>query len=74
MNDNMPENPRILIILLTVLLMISCGTARKAVDTPEETLPDQSGQIHQADSTERPDTFVPLHPPVVVPHTWREAE
>lgn len=26
------------------------------------------------DTTAKCDTFVPLHPPVVVPHTWREAE
>lgn len=26
------------------------------------------------DTTAKCDTFVPLHPPVVIPHTWREAE
>ena len=69
----MPENSRIGIILLTALLLVSCGTARRTADSPEDNLQDQAGQIHQGDSTERPDTFVPLHPPVVVPHTWREA-
>lgn len=28
----------------------------------------------QKDSVEVKDTFVPLHPPVVVPHSWRDAK
>lgn len=49
-----------------LLLLSSCGTAGRSVKT-------DAPEMSPADSTEKRDTFVPLHPPVVVPHTWREA-
>lgn len=45
-----------------ILLLSSCGTAKKAErNQPKET------EVQQ-------DTLPPTHPPVVLPHTWREAE
>lgn len=44
-----------------ILLLSSCGTARKA-----ERSQKQETEVQQ-------DTLSPTHPPVVVPHTWRDA-
>lgn len=48
------------IICLGVLLT-SCGTARKA----------ERNQKNEVEVQQ--DTLPPPHPPVVVPHTWRDA-
>ena len=50
------------VILLSLALLHSCAAGRRAG--------------HSVDSREKADSaeFVPLHPPVVVPHTWREAK
>lgn len=52
---------KILAALGLILLLSSCSTARKA-------------ERNQKKETEvQQDTQPPTHPPVVVPHTWREA-
>lgn len=51
------------------VLLTSCGSARKAADDGRGRC---NGQTVPADTVEKRDTFVPLHPPVVVPHSWRE--
>ena len=52
---------KILAALGLIFLLSSCGTARKA-------------ECNQKKETEvQQDTLPPTHPPVVVPHTWREA-
>ena len=55
------------VVFCIVLLLSSCGTAGRNIKTDS---PDMS----PTDSTEKRDTFVPLHPPVVLPHTWREMQ
>ena len=44
------------------LVLMSCGAARR---TERERVVDV-----QRDTLEKNDTFVPLHPPVVIPHPW----
>lgn len=51
-------------IMLSSLMLCSCGTTKKGVEKSSE-------KKEQADSVK---DFVPLHPPVVVPHTWKEAK
>ena len=48
------------VLLLSPAYLQSCATGRRAGGAV--------GGGEKADSTE----FVPLHPPVVVPHTWQE--
>ena len=43
-------------------------SAQDSTSTVRDTIPASR------DTTGQCDTFVPLHPPVVVPHPWREAE
>lgn len=43
------------------VLLTSCGTARKAEHDQQK-----EPEIQQ-------DTLPPTHPPVVIPHTWRDA-
>ena len=51
-------------LLLSSVMLCSCGASKKGMEkTPEKT--------EQADSVKE---FVPLHPPVVVPHSWKEAK
>ena len=53
------------VLLLSLAYLQSCAAGRRAGGA--------GGAVgvggEKADSAE----FVPLHPPVVVPHTWREA-
>ena len=50
------------VILLSLAYLWSCATSRK--------MNKESDKQPQADSV---DVFVPTHPPVVVPHSWRES-
>lgn len=50
------------VLLLSLTYLCSCATSRK-MNKESDTQP-------QADSVEH---FVPTHPPIVVPHTWRES-
>lgn len=50
------------VILLSLAYFCSCATNRK--------INKESDKQPQADSV---DVFVPTHPPVVVPHSWRES-
>ena len=50
------------VILLSLAYFCSCATSRK--------MKNESDKQHQTDSV---DLFVPTHPPVVVPHSWRES-
>ena len=52
---------KILAALSFILLLTSCGTARKA----------ERNQKNEVEVQQ--DTLPPTHPPVVVPHTWRDA-
>ena len=49
-------------IVLSLAYFISCTACRKSNKL------DKCGE--QTDSV---DTFVPTHPPIVIPHTWKEA-
>lgn len=52
---------KILAAFSIIIMLSSCGTSRKAErNQNKETVVQQ-------------DTLPPTHPPVVVPHTWREA-
>ena len=51
-------------LLLSSVLLAACGTSGQATKPAEEReLP--------ADSVKK---FVPLHPPVVIPHSWKETK
>ncbi len=50
------------VILLPLAYFCSCATSRK-MNKPTE-------KHSQSDSV---DVFVPTHPPVVIPHSWRES-
>jgi len=54
---------RIVILLIAMVMITSCGTARKA-EQEQENKKNEEG-------TEK--EFVPTHPPVVIPHSWRES-
>ncbi len=56
---------KILAALSIILLLTSCGTARKA-ERNQKQEQEQEQEVQQ-------DTLPPTHPPVVVPHTWRDA-
>jgi hypothetical protein len=45
-------------------MLCSCGTSQKGMEKAFE-------KVEQADSVKE---FVPLHPPVVIPHSWKEAK
>ncbi len=49
------------VILLSLAYLCSCAASRK--------MNKENDKQPQADSV---DVFVPTHPPVVVPHSWRE--
>ena len=54
------------VLLLSLAYLQSCAVGRTGGTDRGD---NKAGGIHEkADSVE----FVPLHPPVVVPHTWRE--
>ena len=52
---------KILAAFCFIFMLTSCGAAKKA-----ERNKQKDAEILQ-------DTLPPTHPPVVVPHTWREA-
>ena len=49
------------LILLSLAYLCSCAASRK--------INKESDRQQKTDSV---DVFVPTHPPVVVPHSWRE--
>lgn len=51
------------VLLLSLTYFFSCTTSR--------TMNKESDKQVQADSV---DVFVPTHPPVVIPHSWRESQ
>lgn len=53
---------KIVSIICLGVLLTSCGTARKA-----ERNQKNEEEVQQ-------DTLPPTHPPVVVPHTWRDSQ
>ena len=58
---------KILAIACGLLLLTSCGSSRKVVkENVDAEVP--------VDSVAVKDTFVHTHPPVVIPHGWREAQ
>lgn len=59
---------KVIIVFSVVMLISSCGTCMKVSESEEDDI------LLQKDSVEVKDTFVPLHPPVVVPHSWRDAK
>lgn len=61
----MNNSLKILILLILSLAVVSCGSARKAAKADREAPKEMVAE----DSTR----FVPLHPPVVVPHKWNES-
>lgn len=50
------------VLLLSLTFLCSCATSRKMNKSTEKQ--------PQPDSV---DVFVPTHPPVVIPHSWRES-
>lgn len=50
-------------LVLSLVLIASCGSAGKSGSK------SANQNVEQSDST-----FVPTHPPVVVPHTWRDSK
>ena len=52
------------VFMLSSVLFATCSTSKSGVEkkTPEPT------------STDSVKEFVPLHPPVVVPHSWKDAK
>lgn len=52
------------VTVLLSALFISCAASKKAENNTEQT----EGQ--NKDSGEQ---FIPTHPPVVIPHSWRDA-
>ena len=58
--------------LCVASMLIACGAAGKGRDASK--IRDHMSQTEQKDTTAKCDTFVPLHPPVVVNKSWREAK
>lgn len=54
--------PAVAVILLSLAYFCSCATNRK--------MNKESDKPFQTDSV---DVYVPTHPPVIVPHSWRES-
>lgn len=50
--------------LLSSVILYSCRTISKTIERDSETK-------EQTDSVKE---FVPLHPPVVIPHSWKETK
>ncbi len=50
------------VMLLSLVYFCSCATSRKMNKGNDK--PSQTDSV---------DVFVPTHPPVVVPHSWRES-
>lgn len=60
------------VALLGSILLGSCAASRRSKEGPPESgrpATPLEQPLERPDTTER---FVPTHPPVVVPHTWRE--
>lgn len=55
------------VVSLAASVLLSCGQSRKATQSSNQ-VPEKV----PADTVEKSDTVVPLHPPVVVPHKWNE--
>ena len=58
-----------ILLTLVAMLFVSCGTARKADKSIEKQQPAEV----PADTLNANDSLPRHTPPVVVPHTWREA-
>ena len=63
---------KIILKIFAAICVIAMMIAGKGRDASKKR--DQMPHMEQKDTTDKCDTFVPLHPPVVVPHTWREAK
>ena len=57
------------LLVVAAVLLVSCGTARKTDKSIERQQPSEM----PADTLNVNDTLPRHTPPVVVPHTWREA-
>ena len=57
------------VLLLSLAYLQSCAAGCRAGSAGDASGAGGAVDGEKADSVE----FVPLHPPVVVPHTWREA-
>jgi len=58
---------KIVLTAVTVLLsalFISCAASKKAENNTEQTEEQNKDSVEQ---------FIPTHPPVVIPHSWRDA-
>lgn len=51
--------------LLSLAMLCACASSRKAKDATEEQ--------PATESVDSAATFVPTHPPVVIPHPWRDS-
>ena len=51
-------------ILLSSIMFYSCRTINNETSKP----------INKEESVDSTKEFVPLHPPVVIPHSWKEAK
>lgn len=58
-------------VLLSPALLPSCAASRTAGSRTQTG--SQTGTQTEMQESSRPGNFVPLHPPVVVNKTWREA-
>ena len=52
------------VTVLLSALFISCASAKKAENNTEQTEEQNKDSVEQ---------FIPTHPPVVIPHSWRGA-
>ena len=57
--------PVIALIVLSLAFIYSCASTRKMNGKKDAN--DITGDADSAD------VFIPLHPPVVVPHSWRDS-
>ncbi len=52
------------VTVLLSALFISCAASKKAENNTEQTEEQNKDSVEQ---------FIPTHPPVVIPHSWRDA-
>ena len=52
------------VTVLLSTLFISCAASKKAGNNTEQTEEQNKDSVEQ---------FIPTHPPVVIPHSWRDA-
>lgn len=64
---NKKKDNKMALTAVTVLLsalFISCVASKKAENNTEQTEEQNKDSVEQ---------FIPTHPPVVIPHSWRDA-